>query len=121
MEIKDAQKSVAKFAEERGWHINMLSQRGEHLQREVGKLSEHILFKEGVTIKTPSGSFEKQIGDVLFSLLSLANRAGVDVEKQLKIAMEQDEAKYPAIKTKDAQIKAFKEHMHGYIEEIKKL
>jgi NTP pyrophosphatase (non-canonical NTP hydrolase) len=118
MEIKEAQKTVAKFAEERGWNINILSHRGEHLVREVGKLSEHILYKEGVTIKAPTGSFEKQIGDVFFSLLSLANKAKVDIEKQLTIALEQDKIKYPAEKTKDSQIKAYKDHMRNCLNEI---
>jgi len=121
MEIKEAQKQVARFAEERGWNINLLSHRGEHLQREVGKLSEHILYKEGVTIKIPNGSFEKQIGDVLFSLLSLANKANVDIETQLKVAMEQDALKYPADKTKDAQIKVYKEHMQIFLKDIQNL
>jgi len=96
MNIKEAQDRVAAFAAERGWDVNLASQRGEHLVREIGRLMEYTLYMEGVTTKAPTGTVEKQLGDVLFSLLSMANHVGVDVEEQLRVAMKEDAAKYPA-------------------------
>lgn len=107
MEIKAAQSKVAKFAAERGWEINTPSQRGMHLVREMGKLGEHLLFKEGVTTKDPGSGLEKQVGDVMFSLLQLANTLNLDVEEQLVRAMELDAKKYPAAATRAASLRAY--------------
>lgn len=106
MTLREAQDKVGKFATERAWDINMPTQRIAHLQREVSRLSEHTMFEEGMTIKKPESDKAKLIGDCMFSLLSLANRLSVDVEEQLTRAMAADAVKYPAEKTKEAQLKA---------------
>jgi NTP pyrophosphatase (non-canonical NTP hydrolase) len=109
MEIKEAQKAAANFAEERGWDINSPSQRVSHTMRELSRVAEHTLYLEGVTLKKPESDMEKQIGDVLFSLFQLANRLGIDVEEQYGRALAQDERKYPASETKERSLARLKE------------
>lgn len=116
MNIQDAQERVASFAAERAWDINTPSQRIAHLVREVGKLSEHVLFSEGVTTKDPGPTFGKQVGDVFFSLIQLANKLGLDLEKQLLVAMEGDGAKYPAAETRAESLRAFSAKMRPLLE-----
>jgi len=118
MHIKEAQESVAKFAVGRGWDINTPTQRGAHLAREASRLAEHTLYREGVTTKAPTSSFEKQFGDVLFSLLSMANRLGVDLEEQLLVAMKEDEAKYPAEATRAASLRAYALKMRPFVSRL---
>lgn len=116
MQIKEAQQRVAVFAKERAWDINMPTQRGMHLVREVGKLGEHLLFAEGVTTKDPGPDLNKQVGDVFFSLLQLANSLGLDLEQQLMTAMEKDAAKYPPAETRTASLQAFATKMAPLLE-----
>ena len=108
MEMKDAQAEVAAFAAERGWDQNLPTQRGAHLMREVGRMCEHTMFIEGMTTKQPTFDAEKQVGDIMFSLLQLANRMGVDAEAALAKAMKADRAKYPAEETRRQSIEARK-------------
>ncbi|MGB2956686.1 MAG: hypothetical protein WBB64_12050, partial [Anaerolineales bacterium] len=109
MDLKQAQKIVAEFAEERGWHNNLPTQRGAHLVREVARVFEHTMFMEGMTIKEPVTDLEKQIGDCLFSLLSLANRLGIDIEEQLIRALDGDREKYPAKETRVKSLDSLRE------------
>ena len=116
MNVKDVQEKVARFAGERGWDINTPSQRIAHMVREVGKLSEHVLFAEGVTTKDPGPNSAKQVGDVFFSLIQLANKLGLDLEQQLNLAMERDIVKYPAAETKAASLRAYSARMRPLLE-----
>jgi len=108
MEIKEAQEKVAAFAADRGWDQNLPTQRVAHLMREVGRMGEHTMFGEGMTTKQPTHDMEKQVGDIMFSLLQLANRLDIDVATALNKAMEADRAKYPAEETKKKSIEALK-------------
>jgi len=119
MQIKEAQKKVGEFTKERAWDIIMPSQRMVHLTREVGKLSEYLLFTEGVTTKPiEEKKLPKQLGDVLFSLLALANLLDVDLGEQVMEAMRQDSIKYPAQETKKAALKAYTERTKQYIAKL---
>lgn len=120
MDIQDAQKKVRSFTKERSWDIISLSQRGAHLTREVGKLCEYILFHEGVTTKsTDMEKMPKQLGDVMFSLMALANTLDINLEEQLDVAMSRDAEKYPAEETRKAAIIAFKERSRPLYEKLK--
>jgi len=119
MDIKDAQKQVGEFTKERAWDIIMPSQRMVHLTREVGKLSEYLLFTEGVTTKSiEEKKLPKQVGDVFFSLLALANLLNIDIGEQLKEAMRQDAIKYPAEETRKAALKAYAEQTKPYFDKL---
>lgn len=108
MNIKDAQNQVSLFTAERAWDIITPSQRVAHLVREVGKLTEYVLYHEGVTTKsTEMEKMPKQLGDVLFSLCALANLLDIDLSTQLEVAMKMDAGKYPAKETRELAIKAF--------------
>ncbi|MBU1228482.1 MAG: MazG-like family protein [Proteobacteria bacterium] len=108
MEIKEAQKKVAAFATERGWEANLPTQRVAHLMREVGRMGEHTMFAEGMTAKQPAHDMEKQIGDIMFSLLQLANRLDISVEAGLNKAMAADSTKYPAEETRKKSMASLK-------------
>lgn len=108
MLLEKAQQEVQEFTKERGWDIISSSQRSNHLIRELGKLAEYILFAEGVTTKPiDMKKMPKQLGDVLFSLLALANNLEIDIGEQLKEAMRKDAIKYPAEETQKAAMKAY--------------
>ena len=51
----------------------------------------------------------KQLGDVLFSLLALANALNIDIDEQLTVAMRLDAEKYPAKETRAAALRAYQE------------
>jgi len=108
MEIGEAQQRVASFAAERGWDRNLPTQRVAHLVREVGRMGEHTMFAEGMTTKEPAHDMEKQVGDIMFSLIQLANCMDVDVEGALTKAMEADRAKYPPEEARQNSIEALK-------------
>ena len=121
MDLREAQNQVREFIEERAWDVKISSQRVAHLTREVGKLSEYILFKEGVTTKEiEMEKLPKQLGDVLFSLIDLANLLGYDLGEQLKEAMKQDAVKYPAEETKKASLHAFSTRTKPLLEKLLK-
>lgn len=109
MDLKSAQKMVADFASERGWDENLPTQRGAHLVREVARVFEHTMYMEGMTTRKPSTNLEKQIGDCLFSLLSLANRLDVDIEAQFLRALDADRQKYPAEETRAKSLERLRE------------
>jgi len=110
MEIREAQSIVGDFIEARAWNLITLSQRGNHIGREVGKLFEYILYMEGVTTKSPEmEKLPKQLGDILFSLMALANMLEVDLGEQLRVSMDRDDSKYPAEETRQLAVSAFRE------------
>jgi len=109
MDIKNAQQMVSAFLMERAWDKNLPTQRGAHLMREVSRLSEHTMYMEGMTIKAPSSDMKKQVGDIMFSLLALAERLGVDVEEQFLRAIEEDARKYPAAETRQKSLEMLRE------------
>ncbi len=121
MDLKTVQDKVREFTEERAWDIILPSQRVAHLAREVGKLSEYILFDEGVTTKeTEMKKLPKQLGDVLFSLTALANLLEYDLSEQIEEAMKQDAIKYPVEETKEAAIRAYSDRTKPLLNKILK-
>jgi NTP pyrophosphatase (non-canonical NTP hydrolase) len=112
MHIKEAQQKVKAFTSERAWDIISPTQRGAHLVREVGKLCEYILFHEGVTTKaTEMEKMPKQLGDVMFSLMALANKLDIDLTEQLGVAINRDAKKYPAEETRADALHAFEKRL----------
>ena len=76
---------------------------------------EHLVFMEGMTTKQPAFDVETQVGDVFFSLIQISNQLGIDLENQLKRAMEKDAAKYPAKETKAASLRMFASKMRPFV------
>ena len=119
MDINEAQERVRDFTSERAWDIISPAQRGVHLVREVGKLCEYILFHEGVTTKpTEMEKMPKQLGDVMFSLMALANSLNFNLDEQLDVAIKKDAKKYPAEETREAAIRAYEERTRPLLEKL---
>ncbi len=119
MDFKEAQQRVREFTKERAWDIITPAQRGAHLTREVGKLCEYILYHEGVTTKPiEMKKMPKQLGDVLFSLIALANLLEIDLGTQLSEAMRQDAIKYPAKETKDDALRSYSRRAKPFFEKM---
>lgn len=99
MEIKEAQTIVDKRIQELGgyWHpLSMFAR----LTEEVGELARAVNVKYGekktkhkggvVESDKESIQLEKELADVQFTLLAIANRCGVDVDKALSEKMGDD-------------------------------
>ena len=91
--MKELQQVVADFVEQ-----NQLETSIEHrlldLVSEVGELSKEALKASayGAGDFKPTMAWAEELGDVLFSLICVANTSGVDLEKALKSVL----AKYRA-------------------------
>lgn len=97
MLIKEAQEIVNKFTKEREWDVKA-SQRVCYLTREIGKITEYLLFTEGVMVKKHNEeNVPKQLSNIFFNVLSLANILEIDLEKEFKKAIEEDSSKYPLL------------------------
>ncbi|MBS3093193.1 nucleotide pyrophosphohydrolase [Candidatus Pacearchaeota archaeon] len=85
MEIEEAQKKVNEFIQKYGGYWQPLSMLAR-LQEEVGELSREMNISHGDKKKKPGdkeGSLEKELGDVLFTILAIANKEGIDAAKSL--------------------------------------
>ena len=92
MNIKEAQEKVDKRINELGGYWQELSMLAR-LTEELGELSRSMNIKYGDK-KSKSGSdgreIEKELADVQFTLLAIANKCGVDVDKALVEKMAED-------------------------------
>jgi len=89
MEIRDAQEKVDKRIQELGGYWQPLSMLAR-ITEEVGELARAMNIKYGDKRSKHEGDgrdLEKELADVQFTLLAIANRCEVDVEKALKEKM----------------------------------
>lgn len=86
------QKKVKDFNDNRNCHLKPMpvSARVLDIQSEVGELAKEVLknSKYGTQEFVLTEDFELELGDVLYSLLSLADEAGVDADKALSRVIE---------------------------------
>ena len=86
------QNKVKSFNEEKGCHFKPMSPDARLLDimSELGELGKEILknTKYGTGDFTKTDDFVMEYGDVLYSLLSLANETGIDSESALDLAIE---------------------------------
>ena len=86
------QNKVKNFNEEKDCHFKPMSPEARLLDimSEIGELGKEILknTKYGTSDFALTDDFVMEYGDVLYSLLSLANETGVDSEEALNLAIE---------------------------------
>jgi len=99
MEISEAQKQVDEFIKKgsSGEYWTPLSMFAR-LTEEVGELARAMNIKYGGKKSKFEGDgrdIEKELSDVLFTLLAIANKEGVDLEKEFceKIKLDYDKCK----------------------------
>ncbi len=87
--IKKAQEEVDVLIEEFGGYWPVLSMFAS-LAEEVGELARELNALEKIKIKKPTEpikKIEEEMGDVLFSLICLANQYSVDLGDSLEIVL----------------------------------
>jgi len=100
--MKDLQEKVRAFAQ-----VNNLSPeiqvRLPDLVSEVGELcKEYIKITEyGKKRFTPNEDFELELGDVFFSLILIANSAGIDLEESLDRCLQKLEKRFEIVENKN--------------------
>ena len=104
--MKDAQKKVRKFDEERGWkgdwHLKDLAL---NITEEVGEFWSLVKWvdeeKQREIIKEHKAEASDFIGDTLFLILKMANKMDIDAEESLNNTLEEYEKRMPAEKMKE--------------------
>lgn len=88
MEIKEAQNLVRKFAVRNKWKDEPNIDKFDHVHEELIEMSQHLRYKDAderkMAIEKNKEIFEDSIGDLLFSVMRLANQLGVDAEASFK-------------------------------------
>lgn len=104
MELSDLQKEVAYFVDNKELKTNV-EVRLLDLVSEVGELSKEVLEGSDYGKKTFNNTDEwiSELGDVLFSLICIANRTGIDLERALKEVLK----KYERRSNKKGEISSF--------------
>ena len=84
MEISDAQSMVKEFAKRNKWEDVPNIDKFDHIHEELIEMSQHLRYKSKKEMKSAvsknRGIFEDGVGDLLFSVLRLANQLGIDAE-----------------------------------------
>lgn len=92
MEIKEAQEKIDKIIEKHGGYWEPLSMLAR-LTEEVGELSRAMNIKYGGKKKkfeNDGKEIDKELADVMFTLMALSNGLKVDLEKNMNEKMEKD-------------------------------
>ena len=89
MDISELQKTLKKFHKERKWDEFPLSLVLVHLVEEVGELGKHILYKEGykkegLGHQSKPDEVEREIVQVLFLLIQIANSFSTDLSSSIQ-------------------------------------
>ena len=88
MKISEAQKIVKNFAESNGWIDEPNIDKFDHIHEELIEMSQYLRYKNPEEMKKIAAEkkdeFEDGIGDLIFSVLRLANQLGVDAEKSFQ-------------------------------------
>lgn len=95
MKLKETQQIVEKFVKDKALNGD-INVRMLDLTSEVGELSKEIL--KGTNYGTESfkktNEWESEIGDVLFSLICIANESNTDLEYCLNYALNKYEKRF---------------------------
>ncbi|WP_026477816.1 MazG nucleotide pyrophosphohydrolase domain-containing protein [Alkaliphilus transvaalensis] len=89
MELKDIQNKVEVFIKNNNLDATV-EVRVLDLVSEVGELAKEVLKGSNYGKKSLalSDEWEKEIGDVLFSLITIANMTSIDLEKSLIVVLD---------------------------------
>jgi NTP pyrophosphatase (non-canonical NTP hydrolase) len=94
MEIREAQRDVQRFSDAHGLNhpaavrvLDLVSEVGE-VAKEVLKASDYGRHEFAVM-----PSWDDEIGDILYSLIALANETNVDLETALRASLDKYEAR----------------------------
>jgi len=96
------QERVRKFAEERGW-INNLDDPRDYLLGIVEEVGEFRNFVKWINdrktvdklIKDNFNYIENTLGDIIWFILMLANRCGIDMKRAIEKVIEDNERRFP--------------------------
>lgn len=84
MQISEAQRLVKQFTIKNKWEDEPNIDKFDHIHEELIEMSQYLRYKNTnerkLTIRESKNAFEDGIGDLLFSILRLANQLGVDAE-----------------------------------------
>ncbi len=88
----DIQKKVAGFTAKHGMEISVPLRLLDVLS-EVGELAKEVLRSSeyGKRAFSPGPGWQDELGDVLFSLICVANSTGVDLEQAVDLALQKYE------------------------------
>jgi len=92
MEFKEAQEKIDKIIEKHGGYWEPLSMLAR-LTEEVGELSRAVNIKYGGKKKKSEDEgkeIDKELADVMFTLIAMSNGLKIDVEKNMNDKIEKD-------------------------------
>lgn len=99
--LADLRDKVREFQSKRGWGSESPKDISLSLILEAAELLEHFQFKSGKEVEEEArlyGPICDELADVLWWVLSMANRLDIDVTRALMMKMTKNEVKYPAEK-----------------------
>ena len=103
MRIREAQRRILKFEEERCWNRFKESQIFTHLIEELSEIGRHILVRErykvpGLGHELPGEDVSREFAQAFTLFLQLTNRFDVDLEDAFKRELEIMEKRFPSEK-----------------------
>ena len=102
MKISEAQQIVKEFARKNKWKDAPSIDKFDHVHEELIEMSQHLRYKNAKESKVTVGKnkrvFEDGIGDLLFSVLRLANQLGIDAENAFGKSSRRIMKKYKSAK-----------------------
>lgn len=112
MDIKEIQKKLRKFAEERNWEqFHSPKNLSMALAAETAELLEIFQWlteeqsKNIVNSGKDMAAVREEIADVFIYLARLADKLNIDIEKEVLAKIEVNEKKYPVKLSKDNAVK----------------
>lgn len=107
MDLKDAQEEVERFDQARGWEDNWnLKDLELNVVEEVGELWNLIKWideeEQREVVEREREEVSDFVGDVLFLILKIANRAGADAETALRNTLREYRERMPSDKMKES-------------------
>jgi NTP pyrophosphatase (non-canonical NTP hydrolase) len=94
----ELREKIKEFQSKRGWGSESPKDIALSLILEASELLEHFQFKSGKEVLEEArlyGPICDELADVLWWVLSMANRLDIDVTRALLMKMEKNEKKYP--------------------------
>lgn len=102
MKISEAQQIVKEFARKNKWKDAPNIDKFDHVHEELVEMSQHLRYKDAdgrkKAVKKEKDVFEDGIGDLLFSVLRLANQLGIDAENAFGKSSRRIVKKYKSAK-----------------------
>lgn len=96
--LEEIKQRVAEFQTKRGWGKESPKDIALSIVLEAAELLEHFQFKSGKEVEEEArlfGPLCDEMADVMWWIMSLANRLNIDVAKAFERKMRYNEEKYP--------------------------